>query len=333
MATAKPIKPDVILPDNFGGIKTPYSEAQIRDGYLQGVPEIVDGGNINYEKDALFQKIKYCETIADVINGILPNNTIAVDSNNRFIYTTQVQMATDAEFQAGTSKLKVPNVKQTKTESERILSIVGNKVNKSGDTMTGNLIINGNIPAYILQSSTLDLSQKFTDNKSDALFAERDKNGIEGSYILFKHDIHDTNAIEFVASNGVDASRKLTAMGIWIKKNGECGTYAPKCSIDNSILTTVHNELDAVFLGNGLILNWGEIAVGDDKTVPVVLKIPYSNTNYRVVFGHNNQAAGRTDFYHPQIMYTTKTTTGFSIYNRNAGSYHLSNVAWFAIGR
>ena len=86
-------------------------------------------------------------------------------------------------------------------------------------------------------------------------------------------------------------------------------------------------------LGNGLILNWGEITVGDNQTVPVVLKIPYSDTNYRVVFGHNNQAAGGTDFYHPQIVYTTKNTTGFSIYNRNAGTYHTSNVAWFAIGR
>ena len=86
MATPKPSKPGVNLPENFGGIKTPYSDAQIRDGYQDGVPEIVDGGNINYEKDALFQKLKYLETIADAINGIPVGKFLVVNSNNQFEY-------------------------------------------------------------------------------------------------------------------------------------------------------------------------------------------------------------------------------------------------------
>ncbi len=84
MATNKPTKPDVNLPESFGGIKTPYTESQISSGYEDGIPQIVDGGNINYEKDGLFQKIKYVESIADVINGITPKKTLTVDSDNRF---------------------------------------------------------------------------------------------------------------------------------------------------------------------------------------------------------------------------------------------------------
>lgn len=50
MATQKPSKPNVTLPNNFGGVKTPYTQTQIDNGYQEAVPQVVDGGNINYEK-------------------------------------------------------------------------------------------------------------------------------------------------------------------------------------------------------------------------------------------------------------------------------------------
>ena len=86
MATQKPSKPSVSLPDNFGGVKTAYTTTQIENGYQDGVPEVVDGGNINYEKDGIFQKLKYVEAVADVINNIPANRYLGVDSNNRFEY-------------------------------------------------------------------------------------------------------------------------------------------------------------------------------------------------------------------------------------------------------
>ena len=86
MATAKPSKPDVTLPESFGGVKTPYSDTLIRDGYQVGVPTTVDGGNINQEKDALFQKLKYLETIADAVNNTPPGKFLTVNSNNQFEY-------------------------------------------------------------------------------------------------------------------------------------------------------------------------------------------------------------------------------------------------------
>ena len=86
MATQKPSKPSVTLPENFGGVKTAYTSAQIQNGYQEAVPQVVDGGNINYEKDALFQKLKYIESVVDIINGIPANRYLGVDSNNQFEY-------------------------------------------------------------------------------------------------------------------------------------------------------------------------------------------------------------------------------------------------------
>lgn len=87
MATQKPSKPNVTLPNNFGGIKTPYTQAQIDNGYQEAVPQVVDGGNVNYEKDGIFQKLKYAESIADVINGTPVKKVVEVDANNNFDYS------------------------------------------------------------------------------------------------------------------------------------------------------------------------------------------------------------------------------------------------------
>lgn len=87
MATQKPSKPNVVLPNNFGGVKTPYTQAQIDNGYQEAVPQVVDGGNVNYEKDGIFQKLKYTESIADVINGTPVKKVVEVDANNNFDYS------------------------------------------------------------------------------------------------------------------------------------------------------------------------------------------------------------------------------------------------------
>lgn len=86
MATQKPSKPDVILPNNFGGTKTPYTDSQISNGYQEAVPQVVDGGNINYEKDAVFKYLKYLKTTIDALVDMPIGKSLIIDSNNRFDY-------------------------------------------------------------------------------------------------------------------------------------------------------------------------------------------------------------------------------------------------------
>lgn len=88
MATAKPSKPSVTLPDNFGGVKTEYTPEQISKGYLNNVPQTVDGGNINYEKDGIFRFIKYFKTVIDMLVDTPAGKTIVVNSSNSFDYIT-----------------------------------------------------------------------------------------------------------------------------------------------------------------------------------------------------------------------------------------------------
>lgn len=83
MAVTKPTKPNVTLPEEFGGIKTPFNESQVKNGYEDGIPQIVDGGNINYQYDALFKNNKYIRTVTDTIVDMPIGNTLVIDTNNR----------------------------------------------------------------------------------------------------------------------------------------------------------------------------------------------------------------------------------------------------------
>ena len=82
----KPIKPNVELPDNFGGEKAPFDDSKITNGYEPDVPDILGGANLNYLIDTLGRKEKYYDTIVDFINNIPVAKTITVDVNDNLVY-------------------------------------------------------------------------------------------------------------------------------------------------------------------------------------------------------------------------------------------------------
>lgn len=206
-------------------------------------------------------------------------------------------------------------------ESSRLESVINNKVNKFGDTMTGNLIINGYIPAYILQDINLDLSQKFTENKGDMYFLERDKNGKDGCFVTFRHDTSDSNILELVASNGIDLDRKQQGMGIWIRKNGEHGTFAPQCNFDASIVTTASHGDNWIRFGNGLQICWGAGNNGQ-WTFPV----PFKDANYGLTMSTQTSHGG--EIWIVELSLSNKTNTGFY----KADSAKTNPFTWTAIG-
>lgn len=112
MATQKPSKPDVILPNNFGGTKTPYTDSQISNGYQEAVPQVVDGGNINYEKDAVFKYLKYLKTTIDALVDMPIGKSLIIDSNNRFDYISPENVSNKTnEINEQSTENQYPNAK------------------------------------------------------------------------------------------------------------------------------------------------------------------------------------------------------------------------------
>lgn len=112
MAIQKPSKPEVILPDNFGGIKTPYTDSQISNGYQEAVPQVVDGGNINYEKDAVFKYLKYLKTAIDALVDMPIGKSLIIDSNNRFDYISPENVSNKTnEINEQSTENQYPNAK------------------------------------------------------------------------------------------------------------------------------------------------------------------------------------------------------------------------------
>lgn len=112
MATQKPSKPDVILPNNFGGTKTPYTDSQISSGYQEAVPQVVDGGNINYEKDAVFKYLKYLKTTIDALVDMPIGKSLIIDSNNRFDYISPENVSNKTnEINEQSTENQYPNAK------------------------------------------------------------------------------------------------------------------------------------------------------------------------------------------------------------------------------
>ena len=122
MPISKPKKPSSTLPKSWGGTKTPYTDKQAETGYSETVPELIDGGNLNYEKNAVFEQMDYVKQTADVINDIPAGKMLGVDANNKFEYVSPAVIATDEEYNAGEATDKTPSVKQVQDSLKDVIT-------------------------------------------------------------------------------------------------------------------------------------------------------------------------------------------------------------------
>lgn len=86
MAVNKPEIPSAELPEDWGGIQTPYTEQQTQEGYPEAIPTVIDGGNLNFEKKGIFQHIKYLKVFADWLRATPIGQTPVVNKNGQLDY-------------------------------------------------------------------------------------------------------------------------------------------------------------------------------------------------------------------------------------------------------
>lgn len=175
MAIQKPSKPDVILPNNFGGTKTPYTDSQISNGYQEAVPQVVDGGNINYEKDAVFKYLKYLKTVIDALVDMPIGKSIVIDANNRFEYISPENSANKTgTINASSTATQYPNAKAVYDaikgfDPSLFLHRSGNEI------FSGVKTCKNDEPRFGLQHTEIDVTTAPAERKSTRIFFS-DKN-------------------------------------------------------------------------------------------------------------------------------------------------------------
>lgn len=236
MAIQKPSKPDVILPNNFGGTKTPYTDSQISNGYQEAVPQVVDGGNINYEKDAVFKYLKYLKTVIDALVDMPIGKSIVIDANNRFEYISPENSANKTgTINASSTATQYPNAKAVYDAIKGFDPSLF--LHCSGDeTFSGVKTVQSNNPHFGFKNPLADISNKPSAADTHCRIFFADKNAVWAGEV--RNAMYVTGEVEtaLCAISKISGTLKISYVKAIADENGEvyatCPT--PPAASDNS---------------------------------------------------------------------------------------------------
>lgn len=224
------------------------------------------------------------------------------------------------------------------------LSEINNKVEKSGDTMTGKLTVpqltleNNTFTRYITKCNTWERGTNPSEDTNCGLAIEdKNSNGTAahryGEFVVQSNSDGNIHCSMTAYKNQVATAN--TGLQVGYNAAGNAYTYAPACDINNSIVTTVshtyssaNNTINAVKFGNGLIINWGRVSLNgviSSSNKVITFAIPYT-TNAKVVASRNANA-GQTI----PVVVGWEGTTSFTI-GCPSGSSATGYVNFIAIG-
>lgn len=192
----------------------------------------------------------------------------------------------------------------------RITSIMDNKVNKSGDTITGDLIIKRNSTAqFSLRNLSMDSAVNPKAWGAFGIVNFFDKNNVRTGLIENQQFEDGRMQILMRALN----RGKYAQILVGVRADGTFYTECPASKTNKSIETIVSSGSNYLRFGSRLQICWG---VGGAGTV--TLPVPFANTNYQVT---TSQVGGGHTY---NCGTDTYTTTKFNIQNHQAH--------WVAIG-
>ena len=238
MAIQKPSKPDVILPNNFGGTKTPYTDSQISNGYQEAVPQVVDGGNINYEKDGIFKYLKYLKTVIDALVDMPIGKSIVIDANNRFEYISPENSANKTgTINASSTATQYPTAKAVYDAIKGFNPSLF--LHRSGnESITGVKTVENNNPHFGFKHTEIDVTTAPAEQKSMRIFFS-DKNNKWISVIGAYKNTDDGVVSQITANNDTAGVANLQ---IVCKKDGKkyatCPTPPDAADSSAKIATT-----------------------------------------------------------------------------------------------
>ena len=322
MAIQKPSKPDVILPNNFGGTKTPYTDSQISNGYQEAVPQVVDGGNINWEKDGIFKYFKYLKTVVDALVDMPIGKSIVIDANNRFEYISPENSA---------NKTGTINASSTATQYPTAKAVYD--VIKDFNPSLFQLI--SNLEQSLSQSTT-----KYPCSKAVQDAVNTKQATIKGAATTITSANLTTNRALIANGSGKVAVSAVTSTELGYLGGVTSSIQTQLNGKANTALSNISSNIDYIVESGGNDSKWykkyksgwihqGGLAVLSSKTPSVIsLLKPMANSSYVIcVAGYGTSISDGTG----QLI-ANVTTTSFSFAN-NATNANAGNSSWLIIGK
>lgn len=212
----------------------------------------------------------------------------------------------------------VPSTKAVSDESNRIMSVMDNYVDKtSKQNISGVKTITGDGWNLYMQSSSIENNAAPSSWRNKTIVFTDKNNGSFGCVEAAK-DPENINNI-YLNVFGPKGSWSPIPLGLRGLPDGSFGSTAPKCNWNNSIVTTVSHGTGYVRFGNGVQICYGNSPVNKTITLPQAFK----NNAYSVAFCQTNNAE-----HNINNTIVDKTTTSFK-FNRGYKGDWIAFGWWY----
>lgn len=197
MPTTKPTKPNITLPSAFGtsvsNVKTEFTAQELIDGYSASIPQVLDGGNVNWLNDALFRYLTYVTVICDWLNGLGVNKVPFINSSNQLDGVAPV----------------LQNANNTFTEN---------------NTFEKPIISTATTPIYTKRSDyTMGVAPSST---KDNTIGFQDSTNAFAGYVNCEYNANGTNTLRIVARNKNNGNIISAGIDVWANLDGTTGITA-----------------------------------------------------------------------------------------------------------
>ena len=292
---------------NQEGYKENFSADKIATGYEKDVKDRVTGPNLNNLIDVIGKNTNTLNNYVEYLNNMPIGSVPIVNDNNNLDYASGF-------------------------------------VQKSGDTMTGDLFVEKETPIIALKNPNIESSVPPTADSGVSHFSILDKNGNAMGHVgleryangrqtiklqAFSPDGTFAPAIRVHANADNTANFTLSANPANTSNGTEIATTAFVKSVlsssGNGLATISKASTGSIKFNNGFIVNWGRIQINAGSSAIVTFKTPFTSTNYKVVVTIYATDAGSQK----NVSVNNYTTTNCKIYNGQGGQ---CNYDWIAIG-
>lgn len=193
-------------------------------------------------------------------------------------------------------------------DSSRLESAINNKVNKSGDTMTGKLFFtNGNVAC---KNNAYAWNDTPATNIYYATSEFLDKNGERMGVWEFSKNKDGTNSMNVVIKNGTGEGWQ--AMRLYAKSDGSAWVTLPRSKVNGSACSTDSHGSNYVRFGNGLQICWFYPQIsGSVSNYTLTLPVAFKDNNYLALIQQTGDSPSNE--YTNTLSIMGKTTTNFAI--------------------